>query len=236
MTKEKEQYQDKLREALADGKLTDLERSSLDFFQHKLGLSDEDAFIIFEDVLDELKGKPARAGSKHQARPEQQAETMEPVADDDTADEFGTRKKRIKYVSWEEFEKEQPAKDELKKRWMPIAKRAHEFIENILRDNNLEYEIRYGDGTFSFSVPKQKAKSRQRRFVRFGLVSFNRKHSYLDGLYVNDVKDIPPDAVCDKPEEDLPSYSYWFVALDDFNRVEDQITAGLVRSYRILAK
>jgi hypothetical protein len=237
MTKEKEQYRAKVREALADGKLSDLERSGLDFFQQKLGLSDEDAMRIFEEVLGELQGKSDEETSekKKRGRSKKVADASEPSVDD-ANDEGGARKKRITYTSWDEFEKEQPAKDELKKRWMPIAKQAHDFIQNILRENNLVFEIRYGDGTFSFYVPKDKAKSRQRKFARFGLVSFTRRHSYLDGLYVTDVKDVPTDAHCDTPNDDLPTYSHRFVTMDDFEQTKEVIEKGVLRSYRLLSE
>jgi len=236
MTKMKEQYRDKVREALADGKLTDLERSGLDFFQHKLGVSDEDALIIFEDVMEELKGKSTALESRHPAKSVKQSEEMKLSADDDTADEAGTRKKRITYVNWNAFETEQQAKDELKKKWMPIAKRVHGFIQDVLRDNNLKYELRYGDGTFSFYVPTDKAKSRQRKFARFGLVSFTRRHCYLDGLYVTDVRDVPQIAHCDTPNDDMPTYSLRFVTMDDFEQAKDVIEKGVIKSYGLLAQ
>lgn len=237
MTKEKEQYRAKVREALADGKLSDLERSGLDFFQQKLRLSDADAMRIFEEVLGELQGKPGGEISekKKRGRPKKVADASESAVDD-ADDEGGARKKRITYNSWDEFENEQPGKDELKKRWMPIAKRTHEFIQGVLQENDLEYEIRYGDGTFSFYIPKEKAQSRQRKFARFGLVSFTRRHSYLDGLYVKDVKDVPSDAHCDTPNDDLPTYSHRFVTMDDFEQAKDIIRTGVLRSYGLLAK
>ncbi len=236
MTKKTEQYRAKVREDLADGKLTDIERSGLDFFQQKLGLSDEDAMRIFEEVLEELQGKTnvETSEKKKRGRPKKVADAVESSVHD-ADDEGGARKKRITYISWDEFEKEQSGKDELKKRWMPIAKSAHEFIRGILLENDLEYEIRYGDGTFSFYVPKDKAHSRQRKFARFGLVSFTRRHSYLDGLYVADVKDVPADAHCDTPNDDLPTYSHRFVTMDDFEQAKDIIITGVLRSYGLLA-
>lgn len=135
------------------------------------------------------------------------------------------------YKEWNQFEEEQKNADPLKMKYMPFAKSVHDLIIQTLKEANLKYEINYGAGTFSFNVPKELAKSRSRRFARFGLLKRDKTGSYLDGLYkVN--SEIPTAAY--SYEED--KYQFNIYSLDDIEKNKNSIRKGVVQSYKYLTE
>jgi hypothetical protein len=144
--------------------------------------------------------------------------------------------KKIKYASWPEFEKEQSAKGPQEKSFMPIAKNVHDLIISSFKENNMQFEVRYGDGSFSFYVPEQLAQSRMRTCARFGLVSSLRKdRCYLESL-LKEADDKLPEGAIQFKKNDPTHYGYRFASPDDFEKVKKDLKAGIVRSYKILAK
>lgn len=233
-----EPYRKKVKEALADGVITDLERTGLDFFQKKLNLSDDDTLRIFEEVLAEIQGKPEGRAVKTRidgAKTAAVEESMPEETGEEDDGEVKSSKKRITYANWEEFEKEQGAKDERKKNNLPIAGRIHELIVTVLGENDKKFEIRYGDGTFSFSMPREEARSGKRTFARVGLLSVADKSIYLDTLYKEENDAIPPGGVPWR-KSDPTQYVFRFKTLEDFEKVKDSIKQGVIRSYFYLAK
>jgi len=231
-------FRQKVSEALADGVITDLEQTGLDFIQHKLKLSDEVAMRIFGEVLAEAHVKSDV--QKNTGRTVQTAKiTAAKAAISEGSEEDNSggipKGKRITYESFDEFEKEQSMKDPLKKRFMPIAKIAHELIVSTFKENNMPYEVRYGDGTFSFSVPKGIAKSRTRTCVRFGLVNFKKNSSYFDSIYKNAADELPEGTRL-MIKDDPTRYFYNFSSIDDFESVKPSLKIGIIKSYKLLAE
>lgn len=146
---------------------------------------------------------------------------------------MGTEK-RIIFSGWDEFEKAQSAKDPLKKSFMPIAENVHELIISTFKENKMQFEASYGDGTFSFSVPKDLAKSKKRTCVRFGLLNFKKDGCYIESLYKDADDELPKGAKLRK-KDDPTEYFYNFSSIDDFEKVKQDIKKGVLRSYKILA-
>ena len=150
-------------------------------------------------------------------------------------DEAPAKGKKIKYASWPEFEEKESAREPLRKSFMPIAKKAHELIISTFKENKMPVEVRYGGGTFSFSVPQDLAKSRTRTCLRFGLLNFKMDSSYIESLY-KDAADKLPDGAKQRKKDDPTEYFYNFASLDDFEKAKKDLKEGIVRSYKILAK
>lgn len=234
-----EQYRKKVKDALADGVVTDLEQAGLDFFQKKLKLSDDDALRIFEEVLTEMQTKQerqiggARAGDAKKAT--SKGAILVKTDEGEKGDKALTKGSRTTYETWDEFEKEQSSKDPLKKRFMPIAKNVHGLIVSTYKENNMPYEVKYGDGTFSFAVPGDFAKTRTRTCVRFGLLNFKKDSCYIESLYKDADEELPKGAKLRK-KDDPTGYFYNFASPDDFEKVAQDIKKNVVKSYKILAK
>ena len=236
--KKEEPYRQKVREAIADGIITDLEQTGLDFFQRKLKLSDEDSIRIFEEVLAEMQGKAGEQAVKTRTeRTERAAEEESMSEETDEADDGGGKssKKRVTYQDWEDFSREQSEKDERKKANLPIAKKIHDLIVDELKAKNTKFEIRYGDGTFSFSMPKDEAKSGKRTFARVGLLSLADKCVYLDTLYRVTGTAIPPGSFTWKKNDDS-QFLFRMKTIEDFEKVRNSITQSVIGSYNCLAK
>lgn len=167
-----------------------------------------------------------------------QAAVEESISEETGEEDDGGGKsggKRITYTSWQEFEKEQGAKDERKKNNLPIAGMIHELIVAVLKENNKKFEIRYGDGTFSFSMPREEARSGKRTFARVGLVDLAGDNLYLDTLYKGEDEAIPAGGG-PWSKKDQNKYQFTMSTLEDFEKVKDSIKQGVVRSYAYLAK
>jgi TPR repeat protein len=143
--------------------------------------------------------------------------------------------KRITYANWSEFEKEQEAKDERKKANLPIAKKIYDLIVNVLEAKNTIFEIRYGDGTFSLSIPKDKAKSGKRTFARVGLLSLADKCVYLDTLYRVTGTAIPPGSFTWKKNDDS-QFLFRIKTIEDFEKVKNSIKQSIIGSHNCLAR
>jgi len=230
-------YRKKVKEALADGVITDLERTGLDFFQKKLKLSDDDTLRIFEEVLAEIQVKPEGRAVKTRTDDAKKVVVEESISEEPGEEDDGgerSRKKRITYANWSDFEKEQGAKDVLKKANLPIANKIHDLIITVLEENNRKYEIRYGDGTFSFSIPREEAKSGKRTFARVGLLSLADKIVYLDTLY-KVANDAIPTGGIPWRKNDNTQYVFRIKTIEDFEILKDSIREGVMRSYNCLA-
>jgi len=235
--KNEDLYRQKVKDALADGVVTDLERTGLDFFQNKLKIPDEDALRIFEEVLTEMQEKHEEKRIKTRTDDTKEAAVEESMSEetDEEADGGGkSSKKRITYATWSEFEKEQGVKDERRKVNLPIASKIHDLIIIALRENNRKFEIRYGDGTFSFSMPKEEAKSGKRTFARVGLLSLADKIVYLDTLYKGANDTIPTGGIPWR-KNDNTQYVFRLKTIEDFEKVKNSIREGVMRSYNCLA-
>jgi len=157
---------------------------------------------------------------------------IETEDEDMTGEKKGTR---ATYSNWSEFEKAQREKDERKKANLPIAKKIHDLIIDVLRKENRKYDIRYGDGTFSFSMPKDEAKTGKRTFARLGLVDLAGDNIYLDTLYKKEDEAIPLGG-SSWSKKDQNKYQFTMSTLEDFEKVKDSIKGGVIRSYNYLAK
>ena len=235
VTQDDEPYRKKVREALADGVVTNIERTGLDFFQKKLKLSDDEALRIFDEVVAEMVKEPegktitSFAGDVKKAV-EKASSSVKTEGEDE---EGAVKKKRITYSTWEEFVKGQ-GEDPRKKRFMPIARNIHELVIEALGEQNLPYEVRYGGGTFSFSVPRDNAKSGKRTFARFGLLDHTLSKTYFDSLYMAEGESLPERAQF--MTDGSSRCSYDLASLEDFEKVEQALKKGVVKSYRMLAK
>ena len=227
-----ELYRRKVMDVLADGVVSDLERTGLDFFQHKLKLTDEDALRIFEEVLAEVLEKAGERAVKTRTDTTERAAVEESMSEE-TVEEETLRKMRITYSTWDEFEKGQ-GEDPLKKRFMPLARKVHELVIEALGEQNLPYEVRYGGGTFSFSVPKDLAKSGKRTYARFGLLDRTKNRTYFDSLYMAEGESLPEGSQF--MSDGSSRCSYDLASIEEFENVKQDIKKGVVKSYRILAK
>jgi len=237
LTTSSEAYKRKIKEALADGVVTDLEKVGLDFFQHKLKLRDEDALRIFEEALAEMQEISGGEQIKTRTDVSKKTRVIDPISEETYEEGDLDRKapqKRISYVDWSEFEREQGAKGERKKANLPIANKIHEFIINVLKENHKKYEIRYGDGTFSFSMPREEAKSGKRTFARVGLLSLADKCVYLDTLYKNPDAAIPSGGI-PWGKNDQFQYVFREKSIDEFEKLKNSIRKSLIDSYNYLA-
>ncbi len=177
-----------------------------------------------QEAVNRLSGEKAS-----QSKDSQQAV----AAEDD--DEKAPKGKRITYESLDDFSREQGAKDERKKENLPIAMKIHDLLFNVLKAQNKKFEIRYGDGTFSFSIPKDKAKSGKRTFARVGLLSLADKCVYLDTLYRIKGNAIPTGSVPWKKNDDS-QFVFRMKTIEDFEKMKDSIKLGVIGSYDYLAK
>jgi TPR repeat protein len=143
--------------------------------------------------------------------------------------------KRVTYSDWSEFEKEQGEKNEQKKNNLPIAKKIHDLMFDVFSEKNKIFEIRYGDGTFSLSIPKDKAKSGKRTFARVGLLSLADKCVYLDTLYRVTGTAIPPGSFTWKKNDDS-QFLFRIKTIEDFEKVRNSIKQSVIGSYNCLAK
>jgi len=143
--------------------------------------------------------------------------------------------KRVTYSDWSEFEKEQGEKNEQKKNNLPIAKKIHDLMFNVFSEKNKIFEIRYGDGTFSLSIPKDEAKSGKRTFARVGLLSLADKCVYLDTLYRVTGTAIPPGSFTWKKNDDS-QFLFRMKTIEDFEKVKNSINQSVIGSYNCLAK
>lgn len=148
-------------------------------------------------------------------------------------DKTSGRTSRITYTKFDEFVDGQ-SEDPLKKRFMPIARKVHELIIEALEEQNLPYEVRYGGGTFSFSVPKDNAKSKKRSFARCGLLDHTLSRTYFDYLYIAEGESLPEGAQF--MSDGSSRCSYDLASLEDFEKVKQALKKGVVKSYRIIAK
>ena len=234
VTQDDEPYRKKVREALADGVVTNIERAGLDFFQKKLKLSDNDALRIFDEVIAEIPKeaeektiKPFTSDVKKKV-----SKASTPVRTDGEGEEGDTlKKKRITYSTWDEFEKGQ-GEDPRKKRFMPIARKIRELVIEALEEQSLPYEVRYGGGTFSFSVPRDNAKSGKRTFSRFGLLDHKLSRAYFDSLYMAEGESLPERAQF--MSDGSSRCSYDLASLEDFEKVKQDIKKGVMKSYKML--
>lgn len=237
--KNEDQYRQKVKEALNDGVVTDLERTGLDFFQNKLKLSDDDSIRIFEEVLKEMQEKSGVQAGPSRTVDEKKTKAKAAISvktdEGDKGDKALTKGSRTTYETWDQFEKEQVSKDLLKKRFMPIAKNVHDLIVSTYEEHDMPYEVKYGDGTFSFAVPSDLAKTRTRTCVRFGLLNFKKDSCYIESLYKDADEELPKGAKLRK-KDDPTVYFYNFASPDDFEKVAQDIKKNVVKSYRILAK
>ena len=144
-----------------------------------------------------------------------------------------SKKRRITYSTWDEFEKGQ-GEDPLKKRFMSLARKVHDLVIEALGEQNLPYEVRYGGGTFSFSVPNDHAKSGKRTCARFGLLDRAKDRTYFDSLYMGEGESLPEKAQF--MSDGSSRCSYDLASLEDFEKVKQDIKKGVVKSYRVLAK
>ena len=230
-------YRRKVMDVLADGVVSDLERTGLDFTQHKLKLTDEDALRIFDEILAETLKKAAVQAVKTRTDDTERAAVEESMSEETgEEDDMGgnSGKKRITYSSWDEFMKEQSEVDPLKKHFMPIAEKVHDLVIEAFKEQNLPYEVRYGGGSFSFSVPKDLAKSGKRTCVRFGLVDRTKDRTYFDSFYMVEGENLPTGA--ELMSDRTPRYTYHFASVEDFEKVKQDLKKGVVKSYKILAK
>jgi len=143
--------------------------------------------------------------------------------------------KRVTYSDWSEFEKAQGEKNEQKKNNLPIAKKIHNLMFDVFSEKNKIFEIRYGDGTFSLSIPKDKAKSGKRTFARVGLLSLADKCVYLDTLYRVTGTAIPPGSFTWKKNDDS-QFLFRIKTIEDFEKVRNSIKQSVIGSYNCLAK
>lgn len=143
--------------------------------------------------------------------------------------------KRVTYCDWSEFEKEQGGKNEQKKKNLPIAKKIHDLMFDVFSEKNKIFEIRYGDGTFSLSIPKDEAKSGKRTFARVGLLSLADKCVYLDTLYRVTGTAIPPGSFTWKKNDDS-QFVFRMKTIEDFEKVRNSIKQSVIGSYNCLAK
>jgi hypothetical protein len=194
-----------------------------------------DLFNNWEKEIDHLAADInfMMAGHEHDGKDDQKT-TIDSEEDDD---EGASKGKRITYATWSEFAREQSAKDPLKKRFMPIAKNVHDLINSTLNENNMPFEVSYGDGTFSVSVPKDIAKSKKRTCARFGLLNFKKDRSYVESLYKEAVDPLPEGATYkNKNNPDLTQYLFLFESEAAVREVEESIRGAVLKSYRFLSK
>ena len=131
-----------------------------------------------------------------------------------------------------EFKKAQ-GKDLKKRPFLPIAEMVHEILVSTLHENGLPFEIRFGDGTFSLSVPKHMAKSRTRTFARFGLLGL-KGGSYLESLYKNDGDPLPQGATYWK-RGNFAQYLFRFDSVEAVKDLAKSIKGAILSSYKCLS-
>jgi hypothetical protein len=105
---------------------------------------------------------------------------------------------------------------------------------DVLSVRNIKFEIHYGDGTFSLSIPKGESKSAKRTFARVGLLSVADKNVYLDSIY-KDIDDAIPSGAIPWRRNDPTQYVFRIKNLEDFEKVKKSIREGLIKSYNILS-
>ncbi|MEW6600601.1 MAG: ankyrin repeat domain-containing protein [Nitrospirota bacterium] len=140
---------------------------------------------------------------------------------------------RVTYNDFAEF-KEAQGKYLKKRPFLPVAEAVHNLAVKALDENRLPFEIRFGDGTFSLSVPKEMAKSRTRTFVRFGLLGV-KGYSYLESLYKGDDDPLPKGAHYWK-KDNLTQYVFDLYSDTSMQEMEDPIRGAIINSYGMLSK
>jgi hypothetical protein len=189
--------------------------------------------FVHQDFIDlVLKAVVNRGGEKEAIRWRHKLNLSLPSDDEETPPGKG---KKITYASWSEFEEKESSKDPLRKSFMPIAKNVHELIISTFKENKMPFAVRYGGGTFSFSVPEVLAKSKKRTCVRFGLVNFKMNSTYFDSLYKDAADELPKGATLMKKEDPI-RYGYGFASLNDLETVKQDLKKGILKSYRYLSK
>ena len=74
-----------------------------------------------------------------------------------------------------------------------------------------------------------------RTCARFGLVSLRKDRCYIESL-LKEADDKLPEGAIQFKKDDPTHYGYRFASPDDFEKVKKDMKAGIVRSYKILAK
>jgi tetratricopeptide (TPR) repeat protein len=162
---------------------------------------------------------------------------QQPSNEEKEDDEAPAKGKRNTYASWPEFEKEQSAKGPQKKSFMPIAKNVHDLITSAFNENKMPFEVRYGGGTFSFSVPTGIAKSGNKVCASFGLIGLGR-YPHLKYIYKEAADPLPQDAKhYTKNGSEIPTMYYIsFKSEAAVQEMEQTIKEAILKSYKLLSK
>ena len=230
-----EKYRQKVREVLADGRMTDLEDTTLGFYQHTLKISDETAMRIFDEVLKEVTAEaeeqPSAVDESGSALKKDEPPKTQQIEKQSIDKESA---ERITYQSWDEFEKAQYHKGALYKEFMPIARQFHDMLISTFQGENKPVEPRYGESTFSFSVPRDLVKSRKRTFASFGMLNLVTQKCYIQNLYKEADDELPEGSRLYK-KSDPTVYVYSFGSMSDFECVKQALKACIIRSYELLS-
>ena len=224
LSSNEEKYNHQLEKAYEDGIITPEERAKLEGFREAVDISPERA----QELENPVASKYASIRTVVQ-----EGESDSPVTTPNIPTDSA---KRITYADWSEFENAQGSNPK-KKPFLPVAKSVHDLLIASLNENNLSFDVRYGDGTFSISVSKERAKSGKRTCARFGLLDLRGKCSYLESLYK--AADDPLPTGADYWKKDiLTQYSYNFYLDPETNIQElvESIKGAILRSYGFLSK